>query len=26
VEGRASAVTELPPRFRVHRYAGGVRL
>ena len=23
VEGRASAVTELPPRFRVHRYAGG---
>ena len=23
VEGRASVVTELPPRFRVHRCAGG---
>jgi len=23
VEGRASAVTELPPRFRAHRCAGG---
>ena len=26
VEGRAREVTELPPRFRVHRCAGGTRL